>query len=271
MRITHRDRVLLSHISEYGMLTTKQINKKIFGGIANTTVLRRLRSLEEAKLIKRLIGLESQETLWIILEKALNEMEGGNFYKRYWNKNLLEHDFKLLSLRLLLEGEGIAKSWEPEHKIRFLIFQKYNEVEAKKKIIPDGLMITETQFKRVSVAIELELTLKNKERIKEVLNRYKDKKDLDVLWYVCGSKMVANGIINAWNSIKLGSTLRLKVSLLNDVLNNPTAHWPAQRVSNSQVEQKSVIGDLSAQNSNRVGISFPPPQIASSTDSLSTT
>jgi len=84
------------------MLTTKQINKKVFGGIANTTVLRRLRSLEEAKLIKRLIGLGSQETLWIISDKALNEIEGGNFYKRYWNKNLLEHDFKLLSLRLLL-------------------------------------------------------------------------------------------------------------------------------------------------------------------------
>ncbi len=271
MRITHRDKILLSHISEYGMLTTKQINKKVFGGIANTTVLRRLRSLEEAKLIKRLIGLESQETLWIISDKALNEIEGGNFYKRYWNKNLLEHDFKLLSLRLLLEDEGIAKSWEPEHKIRFLIFQKYNELEAKKKIIPDSLMITETQFKRVSVAIELELTLKNKERIKEVLSRYKDKKDLDVLWYVCGNKMVANGIIGTWNAIKQHSTLRLKVSLLNDVLNNPTAHWPAQRVSSSQVEQKSVTGDLSIQNSNRIVINFPPPQIASSTDPLSTT
>jgi hypothetical protein len=234
MRLTLRDQNLFRHLSDYGMLTTKQINAMVFNGIATTTVLRRLRILEQQNLIKRMLGLNSGEPLWIITDKALEYFSGGDYYKRYWNKNLLEHDFKLLCLRLHLERSGVAKSWEPEHKIRYLIFQKFRLEEAKKKLIPDGIMIIEQNEKKQAVAIELELTLKNKERLKEVLKRYLDKKELHMLWYVCGNKMVANAIQNVWKTIKCSSHLILKVTLYDEVMKKQSAHSPAQGVSKNR-------------------------------------
>jgi DNA-binding Lrp family transcriptional regulator len=237
MTVTPRDRELFRHLSNYGMLSTKQIKEIIFGGTATTTVLRRLRILEEERFIKRLHGLESQEVLWTITDKAF-QFGGGEHFKRHWNKNLLEHDFKLLRLRLLLEKRGIAKSWVPEHEIRFLVFKKYDLRTAKEKLIPDGLMVTEASFKKVSVAIELELTLKNKERLKEVLKRYLEKKDLSCIWYVCGSKMVANAIRDNWNKVKGCTTIQLKIALWDEVMKNPTAHFPAQGVSTQGWKQR---------------------------------
>lgn len=259
MRITPRDRKIFKHLSDYGMLTTKQINSITFNGVAATTVLRRLRILEEEKLIKRLLGLNSGEPLWIITEKALEFFEGGEHFKRFWNKNMLEHDFKLLNLRLLLEERGIAKSWEPEHKIRFLVFRKYKLADAKNKLVPDGLMVTESYSKKLAVAIELELTLKNRDRLKDVLKRYLDKKDLHYLWYICGSKLVANAVLDTWNKMKGSNLLRLKVSLFSDVMSNPTAHCPAQGVSNQSEGWPTTHRGLSHEIQKSNSLNYSPP------------
>lgn len=221
--------------------------------------------MEEERFIKRLHGLESQEVLWTITGKAI-QFGGGEHFKRYWNKNLLEHDFKLLRLRLLLEEQGIAKSWVPEHEIRFLVFKKYDLRTAKEKLIPDGLMVTETSFKKVSVAIELELTLKNKERLKEVLKRYLEKKDLTYIWYVCGSKMVANAVRDIWSKVKGCTTIQLKTSLWDEVMKTPTAHCPAQGVSTHGMETKTAPHGLSAENQKRFSQNYSPPILASTTD-----
>lgn len=148
MVLTPRDKLLFRQLSNYGMLSTKQVTHLIFNDIATTTVLRRLRNLEDLNYVKRIQGPETQEVLWIITEKAA-QIEGGELFKRYWNKNLLGHDFKLLRLRLELEKSGVAKSWVPEHEIRFLVFKKYTHKEAQRKLIPDGIMIAETSNKNV--------------------------------------------------------------------------------------------------------------------------
>ena len=110
MNITNRDIDIFKLIANYGMLTTKQLNSICFNSIAMTTVLRRLRMLEDKKFINRLIGLESQEVVWVLQPKGA-EKAGVSIPKRHWSKNLLEHDHKLISLRLSLECSGIAHSW----------------------------------------------------------------------------------------------------------------------------------------------------------------
>ena len=67
MNITNRDIEIFKLIANYGMLSSKQINSICFNSIATTTVLRRLRMLEDKRYIQRLLGLESQDVLWILL------------------------------------------------------------------------------------------------------------------------------------------------------------------------------------------------------------
>jgi DNA-binding HxlR family transcriptional regulator len=221
MVITKRDLLLFRTLASYGMLSTKQVASNVFHSIATTTVLRRLRTLEASNYLRRITGLESQEVLWVLMEKGA-EIAGVQLSKRHWSKNMLNHDHKLLSLRLKLEKCGVAKSWIPEHEIRSLIFKKYGLKDAKQKLIPDGLMGVEAKGNKTSVAIELELTLKNQGRIKEIVKRYQEKKDLSAVWYIAESKTILNSLFREWiNHQGPNKSIKLHGSLFEDVIKNP--------------------------------------------------
>lgn len=276
MVLTHRDHTLFKNLSSYGMLTTKQITEINFRSIARTTVLRRLRVLEEASYIKRVIGLESQETLWVLTEKGANMAEVV-LAKRHWSKNLLEHDYKLLSIRLELEKCGIAQSWIPEHQIRSLIIQRYGISESKKRLIPDGLMNTELSRTLGPVAIEIELTLKNQQRIHEIIKRYQQKKDLHAVWYISTHEAILKSIFREWHKYKdpnnriqlLGSiyedvisnSLEARLwtekgfSKISDVLKPRPAHPPAQGVSTFMKSLNQTSPILSFRNHNGLSTS----------------
>ncbi len=269
MNITPRDIRLFKSIATYGMLTTKQINSVCFNSIALTTVLRRLRILEAEKYIQRLRGLESQDVLWLILSKGAG-VANVEMPKRHWSKNLLEHDHKLISLRLNLEATGIAHSWIPEHLIRANIFRKNDFRTAKEKLIPDGLMGVNANGKRISVAIELELTLKNKDKLRKTLSRYKRQDGIVGVWYVAPTTSLLSSISSVWSS--LGNTQsgnRLYLSVLDDVMKNANeakilchgratktselwtprpAHPSAQSVSNQNENQEYISSKSSPEN-----------------------
>ncbi len=221
MFITERDINLLKKLSNYSMLSTKQIKNLCFGSIAKTTVLRRLRVLEKEKYIQRIGGLESQDTLWFLLETGAKIGE-VQLPKRHWSKNLLEHDFKLIALRLLLENHDLAHSWMPEHEIRRSIFKNNDFRSAKEKLIPDGLMGIEVNGIKQTLAIELELTLKNKDKLRKVVSRYKEK-ELHGVWYISPSKSILNSIHYQWN--QTWSTNKnppsIYLSYLDEVIKNP--------------------------------------------------
>lgn len=252
MVITQRDLELFNKLSSYGILSTKQAGILFFNSIALTTVLRRLRLLEENLYLRRIMGLESQEVLWAITDKAALTA-GVQVPKRHWSKNMLEHDFKLLALRLALEGSGVAHSWLPEHEIRSSVFRKNGFRNAKQKLIPDGLMGIEVDKKRTSVAIELELTLKNKGKLRETVRRYQAQDGIHAVWYIAPTVGILNAVYSLWQSTVPGfNSTRLYVSLLENVMKDPLkaklggikpyraideiwtikgAHPPAQRVS----------------------------------------
>ena len=219
--ITNRDLGLFKKLSTYGMLSTKQINLLCFNSIATTTVLRRLRLLEENKYLQRILGLESQDLLWVLLPKGA-EIASVEIPKRHWSKNFLEHDFKLLSLRLALEGSGLAQSWMPEHLIRANIFRGNSFREAKEKLIPDGFMGIEVEEKRLSLAIELELILKNKDKLKKTLSRYQNQKGIVGVWYIAPTTSLLNSILAIWKSIgTYKNSPNIYLSVLKDVVANP--------------------------------------------------
>jgi len=250
LRITTRDILLLDRLSQYGMLSSKQINKLIFGEIALTTVLRRLRRLEKNGLIKRITGL-SNTILWAMTSQAL-KYGGSEDFKRHWNKNQLDHDHKLNELRLFLEELEISQNWVTEHELRLLTFRKYKIEEAKSKLIPDGIMVVRSGIRNISVAIELELNLKSRSRIEDILERYLEKKELTSLWYICGSKSISHAISKVWKKTKKGTSLELHLSLFEEVMERPQecipAHFHAQRVSKCLEFKNGIQLNLSMGN-----------------------
>lgn len=222
MSLTPRDLRLLGMLSNYGMLSTQQINFYVFKGIAKTTMLRRLRLLEEENFLVRLHGLENQELLWILQPKG-SLIAKVPMPKRRWSKNLLTHDFKLLELRLKLEEARISQAWTPEHQIRSQVFKVYGMRGSKNRLVPDGLMSTEFNGFKESVAIELELTLKNSSKFRKTLLSYQDQAGIHGVWYVAPKPFILNAIAREWKGLKgfTRTSLRLYLSLLDEVVIDP--------------------------------------------------
>lgn len=243
MKLTPRDLRLLKLLANYGMLSTHQIEKFVFNAIATTTVLRRLRVLERANLLKRIIGLESHELLWMLTA------EGGRTAKvtvpkSKWSRNMLEHDHKLVGLRIALEMSGISHSWTPEHEIRSFIVRKHGIKNMKDRIVPDAFMGVEVNGFKHSVAIELELTLKNKTKIRKTLSRYMEKGKFHALWYVALRKSILDSVWRHW--LALGgqnSGIIFYASLLPEVMENPL------KSKLMGTKPHRIIGDTWAQNS----------------------
>lgn len=238
MQITNRDLELLRQLSKYGMLSTGQIAKMTFQQITLTTVLRRLRLLEEHKLIQRVATLPTHEVLWSLTDRGA-EAADVSVPKRNWSKNMLDHDYKLLSLRLLFEGNGIVRSWTPEHEIRSMAFRKYGLRGMKDRVIPDALIGVSVKGKMESVALELELTLKNVSKLKKVIRHYQESEGLYAVWYIVPRKSMTDQIHKVWNDCRiLAKSTRIFYSYLDEVMNSPAA---ANLIS---VEPKRKIAEV---------------------------
>ena len=221
MILTQRDCELLMALKKYELLSTKMIEELIFKSTRKTTVLRRLRILEKEKLISRFQNTTSQIHLWSITDIGTNKI-GVKAYKNSWNKNTLEHDLKLIELRLKLEKLNLVQNWTTEQEIKSLVYKNNSREEAKKKLIPDGLFITSKETQNKSVAIELELTLKDKKRIKEVVKNYLAKKDLNFVWYISPHKNILKSMFLEWKEMaKNHNGVKLIASLYVEVITNP--------------------------------------------------
>jgi DNA-binding HxlR family transcriptional regulator len=221
MEITSRDLLLLKKLSSHGILSTDLIRVYCFKSIDSSTVLRKLRKLENKGLVKRILGHESQKVLWSLGIKG-SRLARVPMPKSHWNRNLLEHDLNLVSVRLALEGCGISHSWMPEHQIRSTIFKKHGLQGIKDRLVPDGLMGIDIDGRKESVAIEMEMTLKSKKRIQTTLRRYLEKADVHAIWYLSPNYSILNSIFKQWQLIGgKNHGVKFYVSLLPDVLKNP--------------------------------------------------
>lgn len=217
IKLTKRDQELLNGLAQYGMFSTKTIIEIYFKGINFSTVLRRLRKLEAENYIKRVGKLETNEFLWGVTSKG-GELVGQEFFKTHWSKSMLEHDHKLIGLRLHFEQLGVSKSWIPEHQIRSSIYKKYSLRDAKDKLIPDGLMEASVKNYSETIAIELELNLKNKARYKKMIYAYQGKNELHAVWYIVSSRSILNCLKDYWNKCRSSySKVRVYFSLLEDI------------------------------------------------------
>lgn len=218
MYFTNRDQHLLSGLGNYGLLSTTVIVEKYFNNVDYSTVLRRLRILEKEGLMRRAGLLMTTENLWAIAPKGAKKMSLENF-KCYWNQASIDHDFKLIKLRMFLEELGIVKKWIAEHVIRSMIYKKYSLRDAKNKLIPDGIFETKIDNSSHSMAIELELNLKSQSRYNKILGQYQWNKDLHGVWYIVPNLAILNKLKDYWNRTTSSYTDgKIYFSLLDDLL-----------------------------------------------------
>lgn len=197
MVLNQRDLELLNLLARSAVLTTKQINDRVFRGIDIRTVLRRLRKLEKEKLVARALGLPNYEVAWHLTLKGADAVGYIN-PKRNFHVLNLSHDVKLNALRFILEDQGISRSWIPEHEIRSQMARRYGLSAMKNRSVPDGLMGVFREGINESVAIELELNYKNKDRYRNIFRSYAEKKNIKAVWYLVLKKQMGEHLTKLW-------------------------------------------------------------------------
>jgi hypothetical protein len=189
-----------------------------------TTVLRRLRILEESGHLLR-IDLSSRGALaWAVTEKAarlISELPP----KKTFRPDLIDHDLKLVELRLALEFTGVARSWIPEHEIRHKVFRHHGVRYAGSLLVPDGIMGVETPSgDSKAVAIEVELNFKNSKRYERVFLDYKSRKTLAAVFYVVSDPAIGKAALKTWQSAHVYDIqVEFYWTELGQLLSNPTS------------------------------------------------
>lgn len=219
MNLTNRDLEIFKLMTKTTILTTAQLKKYVFQGVAVTTILRRLRKLEKEKFIERTEGLPNHELAWHLTLKGADAVGYVN-PKRYFHRLSLVHDVKLTGLRLTLESSRIAHSWLPEHEIRSAMARKHGVKRMQSQSVPDGIMGIKYNSVMESVLVELELHYKNKSRYQNIFQSYQWKKNVKAIWYLVPSESLGRHLEKLWLKYvgKVGPWFLW--SLVDDVLEN---------------------------------------------------
>ena len=223
LKPTERDLLLLEQLESYGVLSTQQIRELIFKGINTRTVLRRLRLLKQRGFIFSSEGLPNGGLAWILSKKSASLFK-HDIETKIINKNTLQHDVAISSIRMQLERLKIAESWTSEHILKKEVAKSIYEEKRNSLcymdeplIVPDSLFITKHEEEMKAVALELELTLKSKVRYKKIFSQYRKKEKIWFVWYVVLNRSAGETLSELWDRYAIWGDCQFAYSTLKEV------------------------------------------------------
>jgi hypothetical protein len=219
MNITSRDLSVFREIARYGALTTAQLGKLCFQEIARTTELRRLRKLEEYKLVRKASHLPDGMATWFLTPQGAMKV-GLEYIPVRIPGHQLTHDMRLNDVRMSLEGVGLGNPWVSERELRKRVFH-YSKGAQDPQIIPDALFSKAIHGVTYAVALELELQEKSRARYKKIFETYLKQKNLGFVWYLVESESFGNRLLNQWRGVSRGLNSKYGYSLVSEILSNP--------------------------------------------------
>lgn len=226
--LTKRDLSLFRWLAKYGLLATTQISTHLFPGVQNSTVLRRLRALEEEKWIYRIKALESGELVWLLGAKGESKAGVENSMIRP-NRNSLAHDVQLTDLRIRLGEIGIGQNFIPEWVLKRKTFDPNRRRSGENSIVPDGLFSAVLWNKSVkTVALELEINPKSIQRYDKIFAKYMGQRNLDLIWYFVKTKTYGDALFRKWRQVqrkRFNKDENIYFTVLSDFEANP---WKAK-------------------------------------------
>ena len=181
MKLTERDMKILRFINEFGFCEMPQIEKRF--GMKKPRCYQVIRRLIDAKLIThQRIFYGRHGVLYLTKQGAactdLPPIKGIA-------KDSYIHQLTVIDIHTILRERFIDSSWLSERRIRY---EKFMDGIGKEGFhLPDAILI-DPNFGQI--AIEVELTMKSKKRLEDILWDYMLHKDIKEVWYYCAPDIV---------------------------------------------------------------------------------
>ena len=215
----------MNGLLEYGMLSTKQIQKLYFsngenGQIDRRTVLRRLRKLAKLKWIIRHKTSSGGEIIWTLGLKG-SKFFASEFYLKGINRASLYHDLVVSDMRINLENLQVCSHWKSSHFLRYKINLKKNPYTREPDSIPDWLFSMKLKSRAVTIAMEVELNFKGSRRQSRVFEMYSEKK-IDHIWYIVPNLRFGYKVLKVLREFgKRDKSTWVFFSTIDDIKTNP--------------------------------------------------
>lgn len=211
--INVRDEKLCQYLLSFGFLSSEQIKKLLFKDVNKRTMLRRLRTLKNKKVLERFESSKGGMVLWTLNPKQVSKM-GSDFVMKNINRSTLAHDLCVNDLRIQFELKGIGSAWRSSHYLRFKASNGKRPLDRLPETIPDWLVTLNGKV----FAIEVELNFKGIKRMERVLSLYAEKKSIQHLWYFVPSVEMREKLLRlAQRYALMRGKSWVKVSLLSEI------------------------------------------------------
>lgn len=211
----------MQRLADFGVLCTSQIKSLYFPQTRKTTMLRRLRRLEKSAFVRRRRGRVEGEFAWSLGPKGAAAL-GLSSRAMLTGRASIEHDVLLSQVRLSLLKAGLGENWRSEESLKRQTYRHSRMYQPERAVIPDGLFTAPRKNTYVSIALELELTAKKKERYRKIFSTYALKSNIWLIWYLVENANLGGLILEQWKKIRPSNNPPyLGWSLIKDVLNCP--------------------------------------------------
>ncbi len=188
MIFQERDAEILRWINGFGFASAEQI--KTFMKVGNTAAYVRLKKLVDGGYLTRERILHGQARIHKLTKKGVLASGDAVLPLQYVNLGTFRHDYKLIDLALMLEEET-GGSFQPDRRIRH---DEGLSGVGQLGHIADGLL---SIGQDKPIAIELELSVKSRARIKSIINDYGGNLSVKEVWYYTDNKEVVRAISQA--------------------------------------------------------------------------
>lgn len=189
MIFQERDAKVLQWINGFGFATADQIQK--FMKVGSSVAYERMKKLVEGGYLARERILHGQARIHKVTKKGILASADALAPIQYIKLGTFRHDLMLVDLALSLESET-GGTLTPDRRIR------HNEglsgAGQSGQHVADGYLFLGDEK---PIAVELELSVKSRVRIVEIINAYGGNLSVKEVWYFTDNKAVVNALQKA--------------------------------------------------------------------------
>lgn len=243
--ITDRDYKLLRFLWKWKVVSTSAVAKKFFPGVQSFSAYRRLLFLESDGYIGSFVVRGRFHEGWILKEKGFKYIlpHLGDLRSQGYKSANYPHDFLATALHL---GDWLTQ--QPENT------QTYSEQQLRcypsdlwpswipRSTLhrPDGYSAYQSSERRVVVAFEAEISVKNKKRYESVVTFYDNQPSIHYVFWLVDSKSTLNAVRRNFEKHQMREWSKHQFILLSDFMK---AGWMAPFVE-GKFKGRSIVDFL---------------------------
>lgn len=178
--LSEREKSILRFIHDFGFCESKHLMRRF--NLGRSTCYAQIKILQRMGLIVHRISLAKRFGAYSLSQKGVKYLGDELPYLARIPLGAYLHHVKVIDVHLDLINKYPKHQWITE---RYLIKQKAENLAGTKVHLPDAVVLLDKK----NVAIEVELTLKSRARLLEIITDYDIDKTYSEVWYFCSPQI----------------------------------------------------------------------------------